>query len=413
MSTKFRHADDCAHRAVYLLAAFLFSSTALFLSSAGFLAGAGGSATVEAQGADCSFIRGNLKNQSESVVVDLNDAVEIPALLLTGNQGSVPACLAAADVNDNGLVELSDFTYLVNFRFNNGPPPPAPFDEQGVDPTPDEGFTSEPDARFSFRLGSGAGVPGNTGIALPLTLSNEVPVTGVTAAFEYDPESLRIDEIVTEEGTLLSAESAEYIVATFDNNVGFAFVAALKDFATPFGFDSGESVNFPAGEEQLIATVKCAVVITADKGTAEVSFVDGRKVTNPSLEEERPGIHNLVFLGNSAARPALIEGGSVEIRQGFIRADANFDKGVDISDAVFFLDWVFKSGSRPACADAADSNNDTRLDLSDAIWTLSFLFRGGPQPSEPYPQPGVDPTDDGSGSLGCEVDGAEAVPTES
>ena len=39
------------------------------------------------------------------------------------------------------------------------------------------------------------------------------------------------------------------------------------------------------------------------------------------------------------------------------------------------------------------------------IWLLSYLFKGGPQPSEPFPQAGVDPSDDKRGSLGCESDG--------
>ena len=43
-------------------------------------------------------------------------------------------------------------------------------------------------------------------------------------------------------------------------------------------------------------------------------------------------------------------------------------------------------------------------DVTDALYLLTFLFRGGPQPSEPYPQPGVDPSDDDSGSLGCADD---------
>jgi hypothetical protein len=54
--------------------------------------------------------------------------------------------------------------------------------------------------------------------------------------------------------------------------------------------------------------------------------------------------------------------------------------------------------------DGADANNDTRIDISDSIWLLNYLFKGGPQPSEPFPQAGVDPSDDGKGSLGCESD---------
>jgi len=124
----------------------------------------------------------------------------------------------------------------------------------------------------------------------------------------------------------------------------------------------------------------------------------------PNLQEKIPDLHNLVMLGDTALRPTLEEGGGVDIRRGFIRADANKDDGVDISDGIFSLQYIFQAGPEPPCMDAADANNDTGVDISDSIWTFNYLFRGGPQPSEPFPQAGVDPSDDDSGSLGCDSD---------
>ena len=56
---------------------------------------------------DCTFVRGNIINRAEDAtpVVDLNDGVEVIAFLLLGNDGSIPECIDAADVNDNGLVD--------------------------------------------------------------------------------------------------------------------------------------------------------------------------------------------------------------------------------------------------------------------------------------------------------------------
>jgi hypothetical protein len=45
--------------------------------------------------------------------------------------------------------------------------------------------------------------------------------------------------------------------------------------------------------------------------------------------------------------------------------------------------------------DAIDSNDDGGLDISDALFTLNFLFDSGPQPPSPYPFPGTDPSPDG------------------
>jgi hypothetical protein len=77
----------------------------------------------------------------------------------------------------------------------------------------------------------------------------------------------------------------------------------------------------------------------------------------------------------------------------FVRADANSDGKVDLSDAVAILGYLFLGGSLE-CLDAADSNDDGKIDLSDPIYILNFLFVGGPAPPPPYPDCGEDPTDD-------------------
>ena len=364
--------------------------------------------TAPASAQECSFVRGDITGTlpGETPVVDLNDGVDILAFLFIGR--SIPNCTAAADINDNGLVELSDYTYLVNHLFDGGPAPPAPFPEAGVDPTPGVTVPEARDDRFHYQLGTGAGVPNNTGISIPVTLTNTAAITGLTMVLKYNPNQLRIDEIITEENTLLSAQSADYIIAEMHNEDGIAVIASLKDFATPFWFQVQDDPNFPAGEDQLVATLKCGIVVIADQGFAPIEFMDGVKIpaegVTPSQEALLPEAHNLVMLGPTAVRPVLETGGGIDIRRGFIRGDANKDDGVDISDPIFALQWIFNGARTPPCLDAADANNDTRNDISDTIWLFNYLFKGGPQPSEPFPQPGVDPSDDGLGSLGCESD---------
>lgn len=78
----------------------------------------------------------------------------------------------------------------------------------------------------------------------------------------------------------------------------------------------------------------------------------------------------------------------------FIRADANADHEVNITDPVFTFNFSFNGGPRPACLDAADSNDDGAINISDAIHSLNFLFLGGQAPPLPFPLPGADPTAD-------------------
>jgi hypothetical protein len=50
----------------------------------------------------------------------------------------MPACRDRADINDDGGVNIADAIYLLVYLFQHGPPPPAPFPEEGTDRTEDE-----------------------------------------------------------------------------------------------------------------------------------------------------------------------------------------------------------------------------------------------------------------------------------
>jgi len=81
----------------------------------------------------------------------------------------------------------------------------------------------------------------------------------------------------------------------------------------------------------------------------------------------------------------------------FLRADANNDNQVNMSDGVFLLDWLFRSGRIPGCFDAADANASSDVNIADAVWVFQTLFSGGPPPPPPFPECGSVPP-----VLGCE-----------
>jgi hypothetical protein len=84
-----------------------------------------------------------------------------------------------------------------------------------------------------------------------------------------------------------------------------------------------------------------------------------------------------------------------------MRGDANADgENLNVSDAVYLLQYLFESGTGISCRDAADANDDERTNLADAVYLLQFLFVEGPRIPAPYPDCGIDTT--GEGQLGCE-----------
>ena len=78
---------------------------------------------------DQLFVRGDA-DRNESV--NLSDAVAILRYLFDAER-AVPACLDAADVNDNGSVDISDAAYLTGFLFLQGSAPLPPFPNAGRD----------------------------------------------------------------------------------------------------------------------------------------------------------------------------------------------------------------------------------------------------------------------------------------
>ncbi len=60
--------------------------------------------------------------------------------------------------------------------------------------------------------------------------------------------------------------------------------------------------------------------------------------------------------------------------------DANSDGGIDISDAVFLIAYIFSGGPAPNPLNYGDANCDAAIDISDAVYLISYIFAGGPAP---------------------------------
>jgi hypothetical protein len=82
-----------------------------------------------------------------------------------------------------------------------------------------------------------------------------------------------------------------------------------------------------------------------------------------------------------------------------LRGDANRDDRVNLADAIFTLNFLYRGGPAPPCEDAADADDDGKISMEDPIVTLWYLFLGedGIRPPGPT-SPWFDPTPD---ALGC------------
>jgi hypothetical protein len=71
--------------------------------------------------------------------------------------------------------------------------------------------------------------------------------------------------------------------------------------------------------------------------------------------------------------------------------DANNDGAVNVSDAVYVINFAFDGGPAPEPLEAADCNCDSRVNVSDAVYIINFAFAGGNPPCDP----------DGNGEPDC------------
>mgnify|MGYP006282694257 CR=1 FL=1 len=66
----------------------------------------------------------------------------------------------------------------------------------------------------------------------------------------------------------------------------------------------------------------------------------------------------------------------------YICGDANSDGVVDVSDAVYIINYAFAGGPAPDPIASADANCDSVIDVSDAVYIINYAFSGGNPPCD-------------------------------
>ena len=151
----------------------------------------------------------------------------------------------------------------------------------------------------------------------------------------------------------------------------------------------------------LLGTLSGSIPAGATMGTSyPVEFIDGLDGSTGTPVDNRVWIQGFDYPANGNAS-------SVDVEQPagtpFVRGDCNDDGGIDVADAVSFLDIAISgSGGSFVCDGACDTNNDGALDIADAVYSLTFQFSGGPDPAAPFPDCGI--------SIGEECDSFTACP---
>ena len=79
--------------------------------------------------------------------------------------------------------------------------------------------------------------------------------------------------------------------------------------------------------------------------------------------------------------PQYISSGSVTVESCCvgIRGNVNSDEldQFDISDIVYFVDYIFNDGDAIECEDEADVVVDASVDIADVVYLIDFMFNDG------------------------------------
>ena len=180
-----------------------------------------------------------------------------------------------------------------------------------------------------------------------------------------------------------------------------------------FGADPGTRACFTVLQEPGEGAVLDAGCSTpAERIVSYAWWVgDGMAGEGPELELGVPGRYEVTLRITTEDGTCDYHREEVELlpdsRIPFVRGEANADNNLDIADAICVLGYLFGSANDSCkdtvaqCLDAADANDDGVVNIADPISLLSHLFvPDSPPPLEPFPDCGLDPTDDDG--LTCE-----------
>lgn len=60
--------------------------------------------------------------------------------------------------------------------------------------------------------------------------------------------------------------------------------------------------------------------------------------------------------------------------------DANCSGAITLADAIYLVNYIFKSGLAPCCKVLGDANCSGTITLADIITLVNYLFKSGPAP---------------------------------
>lgn len=252
------------------------------------------------------------------------------------------------------------------------------------------------DILYDVSTGEGSGSTSISIVELPTSLGFPNPVWGWSLSIGHDPSLIEPYDVV----------QGVDVVGINNGNGPDYWAIGLE----PDGFFIGVIYSLNSVANGYYETpAEIAVAHYQTVAATLIGDLDGENSTLFALEVGNPPVGNIVVVDIPTAPtqssypdipPAIV---TLAPDLGLVRGDANSSGSIEpLADAIVALNYLFVSVSGVTCLEALDCNDDASVNLADPVMLLAWGFAMGSPLPAPFPDCGVDPTDD---PLTCEVSG--------
>ncbi len=220
---------------------------------------------------------------------------------------------------------------------------------------------------------------GETGVPIPVRGETDGERHGFSLSIKFDPSKLVVKSL-NFAGTV--AADAEWSFGSIPAGQGKLQWGVVLDKEAPL------DKVIPAGNNLILANLIVDVTAAAP-GTTQVT-------PENNLGTPPGGWTNIYSQKNVTIVPTLA-GGTITIDplppvgNKYLLADCSGDGILDLTDAVFSLNYQFLAGPTPGCLKSCNANSDPFLDLTDAVFVLNYLFLAGETPGGVFPACDIGP----------------------
>lgn len=182
-----------------------------------------------------------------------------------------------------------------------------------------------------------------------------------------------------------SVDPDTFAISVIYNYTDTSVIVAARFDAVPvtmfMEFDFAVEPTYAA---RLLYHAGAITMGTADAGKVVMLLVTGMNDV-PVGSEYIP----LVEMAYQTDKPTLIRAGAqgangefgvVAQDSTYTVGDVNDDGNINIGDAIYIVNWVFRGGPMPPHEVAADINCDQAHNIGDAVYIVNYIFRSGPVP---------------------------------